>query len=370
MIKTLRITSVIAAIVAVGLTAFPMFFGFDSDEDIEQFLNSPSIIDQFGQSRGSRSPKDDADGSPLVAQAKGFAEYLNPAKPPPSRVAVTPGNSGDPNRPPPPPPPPPPPGGKFTVVATSVYESHPDMSLVLINEPGKGSHWVRQGAEVMHLTIEQVKEGVIVVQGGGKTYELAVPPVREVSLLEGASPVSGSLLPSTLPASIAAAGSLEVTPAVPVDARITGGAGRTKERPPLPPGVSEEERARAEKIFTELEAMYGGAGGPAGPSPGGAAANPPATPPMPAPEAGRITADEVERLDNLGKELKEVQRPDRTRDRYGSRRSDGGRRDLRDPRERINQRLEERRKRMETLAKRKIRGDETPEPVAEEVQSE
>jgi hypothetical protein len=363
MIKTLRITSVIAAIVAVGLTAFPMFFGFSSDEDIEQFLDSPSIIDQFRQSKGSRASKADADNSPLVAQAKGFAEYLNPAKLPPAPrqpAGPTPAGGAVPI----PVLPPPPPSAKFTVVATSVYESRPDMSLVLIDEPGKGRHWIRQGAKVEHLTIEQVKEGAVVVQGGGKTYELAVPPVREVSLLEGASPVSGSLLPSTLPASIAAASSLEVAPARAADARITGGAGRIKEGPPLPQGVSEEERARAEKMFAELESLYGGA---AGPSPG-ARPKPPA--PTPRPETGRITGDEVDRLDDLGKELKQVQSPDRTQDRDASRRGDRGRRNLRDPRERINQRLEERRKKMETLAKRKIRGDEAPEPAEEEVESQ
>ena len=47
MIKTLRITSVVAAILAVILFIFPVVFGGRSDERIEGFLNSPSVIEKF-----------------------------------------------------------------------------------------------------------------------------------------------------------------------------------------------------------------------------------------------------------------------------------------------------------------------------------
>ena len=41
MIKTLRITTIIAAFLAVGLLAFPVVYGYRGDEEIEKFLKSP-----------------------------------------------------------------------------------------------------------------------------------------------------------------------------------------------------------------------------------------------------------------------------------------------------------------------------------------
>jgi len=350
MIKTLRITSVIAAILAAGLIALPTVFGIGNDEDIELFLNSPSIIDKYRQAGGEK-PEPNVETSPLVAQAKEFADYLNPPPPVPSRPSVAVGTKPPIGVKPPPPPPDPSFSPKFTVVATSYYESQPDMSLVLIDEPGKGRHWIRQGAEVMHLTIEQVKEGVILVKGGESTYELAVPKVREVNLLDDGSP-SADAATTTVPAPIAASHTPETAPSAAVDARTAGPRGRiTGDQAPADQ-ITEEERELAEKIFAELEALATKGGPGAGrPSPQGKVSSRPGAPraPIPAPEATRIDEQEAEKLANLGKELKADKKTDRDR--------------LRDPRERIDRRLqlEERRKRIEELAKRRMRENQTRE---------
>jgi hypothetical protein len=357
MIKTLRITSVIAAILAAGLIMFPMIFGFRSDEDIERFLNSPSVIDRYRQAKGGKA-QPDVETSPLVAQAMKFADYINPPKP--KRDAPRPAVKGPAGKQPPPPPPPDPviTSAKFKVVATSYYESRPDMSLVLIDQPGAGLRWIREGAKVMHLTIEQVKEGVIVVRGGQGTFELAVPKVRAVNLLDDGLPsASAGSVPASVPASIAASHTLEG----PTDTRGTDVGGRITE--PVPPAVTEEDRARAEKIFAELEAMAlqmdPATGGPESQSKvsarqgaGGA--------PGSAPEATRVGDEEAEKLDDLGQELKKAKQPGPGREGYKDRRTDRGR-NLKDPRARIDQRLEERRKRIEALSQKRIRSKQAPE---------
>lgn len=340
MIKTLRITSVIAAIMAAGFVAFAVVYGFRSDEDIEKFLNSPSIIDQYRRAGGLKGPKD-PQSSPLVVQALAFANYINPPPPPPTPkpTGITTQVVRNADEPPPPPPPPP---TAFKVVATSFCKSRPELSRALIDETGKGTHWVREGTEIMRLTIDRIEEGTILVKGGGKSYTMNVPPVREVSLLDTGGPVSSAPAPSFIAAP--ATGSFQPQPAT--DVRKAGGAPRTP-APTLPvtPTISAEERARAEKIFAELEAMAGAAAG---------AARKTATP-EPAPEADRVTPTEAENLDNLGKKLNEADLPDRIRERYKQRREERG---LSDPRKR----LEERRKRIEALRKDKIRraqpGDE------------
>ena len=52
MIKTLRITSIIAVVLAGGLLVFPAIFGLRSDKEIEEFLSLPSVVEKFRQARG------------------------------------------------------------------------------------------------------------------------------------------------------------------------------------------------------------------------------------------------------------------------------------------------------------------------------
>jgi hypothetical protein len=94
---------------------------------------------------------------------------------------------------------------KFDVVATSYYASHPEQSLVLVDEAGKGLHWVKQGAIVGRVTIETVKDGAIVVRDGQRTSEMNVK-VQETwrNLLKNPPPSTRPGMVSTSPASSAA----------------------------------------------------------------------------------------------------------------------------------------------------------------------
>jgi hypothetical protein len=308
MIKTLRITSIVAAVAAGILFVFPVIFGVRSDQEAEQFLNSPGVIELFKKAQGSTEKTGQSQSSPLVTQAQAFAKYLKPEVKAP---VVAPGPQRSIPRPVAPV------SAKFPLLATVVHESNPELSIALINEPGAGFRWVRQGSEVMHLIIEQVKEGLIVCRDGQKTSEILVEPrPTQTSLLQGESSVSASSSAQTSTVAGAQAGPKAVSgPAGKASGPI---ASRTPPAgPPRPQGrMSEEDRAALEALGDKLHSlMKGGKSGKTGP--------PPDSEEMAAMmdalisdlKATRLSAEEAKKLGDLGKKLENVrQDPNRARD--------------------------------------------------------
>ena len=172
MIKTLRITSVLVAILAVIFVALPVVYGVRNDKDIENFLNSPSVVDNFRDKAGSDKTKAGRNQiSPLVKQAGAFALYLNPPKTQPSKPGKTKSKTTTRPRPREV-------SNKFDLIATSYYALRPEMSLALIKKSEGGLDWVRQSSKVGHLIIEQVKDGVVVIRDGERTFKLAAERFR------------------------------------------------------------------------------------------------------------------------------------------------------------------------------------------------
>jgi hypothetical protein len=200
MIKTLRITSIIAAIAATILLIFPAVYGVRSNPQIEEFLKSPGVAEKFAAAKGQHPTKKDAETSPLVKQAADFGKILNPPPPPPPKVA--PGATAQGAAPAPPVPV----AAKFDLIATSYFASRPEQSFVLIDEVGKGLHWVKQGATVGRVTIETIKDGTIIVRDGQRTSEMNVK-VQETwrNLLKNPPPQTRPGSVSTNPAGSAAA---------------------------------------------------------------------------------------------------------------------------------------------------------------------
>jgi hypothetical protein len=168
MIKTLRITSFLAAILAITFFVTLVVYGVNKDEDIEKYLNFPDVITQFKTAKGNLAKSNDNQISPLVQQAQTFSSILNPPKPKETARTRAGGRSkpnvaAEPNVKP-----------KFIVKGTSYFKSNPELSMVLIDEPGKGSHWVKQSTMVGHLLIEDVKDGIVVVKSSEGTYELKI----------------------------------------------------------------------------------------------------------------------------------------------------------------------------------------------------
>jgi hypothetical protein len=194
MLKTLRITSVLVVVLAAVFFVLPAVFGVRSDQQAEQFLTSPGAIDNFTKAKGQKSTKSETQVSPLVKAAEAFALYLNPPKPKPPPPRASREKPGSPPRPRAPV------SAKFELIGTSFYASRPELSLALIDEPGEGFRWVRQASEVGHLVIEQVKDGVVVVRDGKRTFELEVQRPKKRSLLKGST--SDARITSTEPAKI------------------------------------------------------------------------------------------------------------------------------------------------------------------------
>ena len=182
MIKTLRITSVVAAILAGVFFVFPVVYGVRSDERVDELLSLPSVREKFEDVADSKAKTGESRVSPLVEQAEAFALYLNPVKQTvqktstgpkktsiSSKVSVTP---------------------KFKVFGTSYCAGNPELSQALIDEPGRERRWVRQSGKVGHLLIEQVKDGLIVVKSSDKTFEIPVEQKPETGILNRSSPFS------------------------------------------------------------------------------------------------------------------------------------------------------------------------------------
>jgi len=207
MIKTLQISSILAVVLAAVLFVSSVVFGTaHENEQIEEYLKSPSVKDQF-ETMGSAAKKRNKDQtSPLVKKAELFAGILNPPKPPPQVKIPTTDVAKEPAIPTPVGPVKP----KFRLFGTVECKSDPTMSLALLDEPGKGLFFVRQGAKIMHLTIELVKDGRIVVRDGTGTSEMVVE--------EGPAPAS--IVPG-LPTAAAISGRPSISPAMSKTGRIT-----------------------------------------------------------------------------------------------------------------------------------------------------
>jgi hypothetical protein len=182
MIKTLRITSVVAAILAGVFFVFPVVYGVRSDERIDGFLKQPSVREKFEDVADNKAKAVESRVSPLVEQAEAFAMYLNPVKAKAQKASIEPKTTSISSKLSVTP--------KFKVFATSYCAENPDLSLALIDEPGRGRHWVRRSSKVGHLFIEQVKDGLVVVKGGQETFELEIEKMPETISLTRTSPIS------------------------------------------------------------------------------------------------------------------------------------------------------------------------------------
>jgi hypothetical protein len=218
--KTLRITGIIAVASVAILLALPALFGVHHDEKVEQFLNSPGGIEKFNKAKADKPAGSHEQISPLIKQADAFALYLNPpAKPDPKTTKPSRARREEPR-------PKGPVSSKFKLIGTSYYELRPDLSLALIDEPGKGLNWVRQSGKVGHLIIENIKDALVVVRDGKRTFELTCERPEKTSLVKKGPPAHS---------------------------RITSRHAQRPQPPPPPEMTSEQVAALAEKQAAALK---------------------------------------------------------------------------------------------------------------------
>ena len=287
MIKTLRITSVIAAILAGVFFVFPVVYGVRSDKNVDDFLKLPNVKEKFENAADSRAKAVGSRTSPLVEQAEAFASYLNPSKSTIQKPSMTARTTIDSKLSVTP---------KFRVFATSVCATNPRLSLALIDEPGKGRYWVRQSDKVGHLLVDQVKDGFVVIKGSEQTFQLKLEEKSETGPLN--TPLTTSLrrgqnLPASRPTiSGKTAGSVRRTTTIAPksranvvdDEKADEFVNKLKDLQKSPgtdqnnPGLSKEEKEERDARIRELISKF---------------------------KAARVGAEESKKLGNMGEELKD-----------------------------------------------------------------
>lgn len=224
-------------VAALAAAAFVGLYGLKGDLTVERFLDGPGFIEEFRKTaKATAAPKDKI--SPLVREAKLFALRINPPppKPPPSKnpakskstKSVATKSSTVPvpkvqhvNT-------------NFKVIATCRYDSAPEKSLALLEMAAEGQKWYRQGEKVGHLTINEIKDGTIVMFKNGQfnsEVDAVIPKV--VSLLRTDTNTK-YIPPTSSPARVL---SSTVTSRTPVAPRPSGRMPiATRSTPPRPSG--------------------------------------------------------------------------------------------------------------------------------------
>lgn len=307
MIKTLRITSLLAVILAGVILFFPAFIGLRTKSDAEQVLSLPSVVEQFEKSRGEtekeRSRRDSV--SPLVKQAEAFALYLNPPirQAPPGDSSARPAVAPRPQAVSP----------KFTLVGTSFNPSTPELSLAFIDEPGRGLRWVRQSSQIGYLVIEQIKDGSVVIKDDTGSYELAVERgFAGMSLIEDQQTEPFSEPPSGPPPVFDALRGPRTVPTGAVAGRpVPGLPGRHEAAvgsPPPEPQLNDEEQRSLSELVEKLRELRNGTrsektGQPSSPEDHNALMEKLISDFR----ASRISSEEADTLSNLGEQLRTVE---------------------------------------------------------------
>lgn len=174
---------ILLAGIGLVLMALSASLGLGVDPEVEGLLLSPGACTNWQmRAKSQGSAGDRPTKAPLVREAERFALFLNPpqvvkaqvpthrpsaARPRPSTTskqgpALRPREST----------------AKFTLHATSYYAAVPEDSMALIDEPGKGLHWVRQGTKVGYVVIHEIKRGMIFLRDGNRVQEMRVEAVK------------------------------------------------------------------------------------------------------------------------------------------------------------------------------------------------
>lgn len=271
MIRTLKITSIATAFLAICSLGLSIAFGLRPDPEMAKFLETTGAIEKF-KAATAQHPEDQSRLSPLAKQAQAFALLINPPEAPKPKKKPKPTEAVKP-----PTPKPPVVQAKFDLIGICHYPSHPDRSLALIDEPGKGIHWVKQAGKVGHLIIEQIRKTSLIYRDGQRTQELFVPKrTAKKSLLKSAASTVGT---EKTPSPVAKRDRRPVSRISRGDERPRS-APREPRKPTKPP--TKEQARKKESIDWLKELMIN-------------------------PESLGISAEEAKNLGDLGKIIKDLE---------------------------------------------------------------
>jgi hypothetical protein len=146
---------------------------------LEETCNRPGAVQMF-KAQANRSGARPAEVSPLVLQAEAFSRHLNPPKDaerpsaPAERLPRFARNDMASSVPPVRPPAPSP---RFKLRGTSYYPNQPRKSMALISDLGSAEgndRWVKEGTQLGHFVIQEIRRGAIVYRDGDNLREMAV----------------------------------------------------------------------------------------------------------------------------------------------------------------------------------------------------
>lgn len=141
---------------------------------VEEMQSYPTAVERFKEI-SSQSHDPFGKTPPLVVQARILASYLEPgpqakdAQPSRSRPAA--------RREPVPAIRPAAPSVKFRLLGTSYYPNQPERSMALISELGRPDgtrKWVKEGSQLSHFVLHEVRRGAIVLHDGNDLREMTV----------------------------------------------------------------------------------------------------------------------------------------------------------------------------------------------------
>lgn len=179
MVKDFKIKAITMAYISLAI-AFQSL-SLAAQTSIKDILSKPGVAEQMQANYAGKGTYDGQQDTPLVIQAKQFALRINP--------------------PPPPPPPNPTPqerqpirpkevSANFKLLGTSYKFGDEAHSWALIDEVGKGIHWVKQGGTVGYLKFEKIGDGGVLINDNGRKYELQAERQTKPDLVKS---YSGSL---------------------------------------------------------------------------------------------------------------------------------------------------------------------------------
>jgi hypothetical protein len=261
MIRTLRITSIVAGLLAVALLVVFSMVGVKPDPELEKLLRSPSVVEQYVRDKNRPGPPNVGSTSRLDELAKGFARMINPPAPSTSPDAAAgrpvPQNTRQA---------PPRVSGKFKLLATSFSAEDPNLSLAFVEMPtvDQKRSWVRVGQSVERegWTIRAIKDGAIVYGDEQQTQEILVEErAARVSLLDtgeakdrpaaNAAPdsprVTGPQVPGSTPGTAAQAAKPRTAPARRPAPQSAAPAAR--------PALSDQNMKDLEKLADQLRTL-------------------------------------------------------------------------------------------------------------------
>jgi hypothetical protein len=205
MVRLMQITGVLSLVLAAAVLALCLrrWSQTKTAGDFASALSEATAasLSGAGRSRGAHP----SESSPLVAAAQTLGAYLKPPPPAPETPAV---QETRPIRAAPVPAVlPPTDTPKFTLRGTIYCADQPQRSLALICEPGAkdGGRWVRQGTQLGHFVIQEVRPGSVICRTGERVCEMAVEHETErqfaaVSERQTITPQTGPTTSHTRPA--------------------------------------------------------------------------------------------------------------------------------------------------------------------------